>query len=187
MALAILTGSLLLQVVAANYHPHLLPRQTDAPDLDEGGDCLSALFEVVGDAPYPPAEIVDVMTGFFMTATGTYDAVCGWQTNLPNSLVDDWYSYQSEVLTWYSDNSDRINSALSACPSEYSGSAGPCTQTIAGLPPPGEAEETGDSNSDSNDDSKDDSKPNGGEGQSGYLIPGTVMGIAAFLGAALLL
>jgi len=178
MALAILAGSLFIQAAAANYLPHLIPRQTDGPSLDDG--CLSGLLEITGDAPFPPAEIVDVMTEFFMTATGTYDAVCGWQTNIPGSLVDEWYSYQSEVIDWYSDNSARISSALASCGDDYGSSAGPCTQTIAGLPPPSE---TGAKE----DDSNGDSKPNGGEGRIGYLIPGIAVGAAAILGTALFL
>ncbi|RYP89547.1 hypothetical protein DL770_004320 [Monosporascus sp. CRB-9-2] len=118
---------------------HLIARQTSTPTADDGssydGSCMDALLEVAGSAPYPPTEIISVMTSFYMTATGAYDAQCGWQTALPGSLVDDWYSYQSEVMQWYSASSAELNSALSKCPSGYESSVGPCSASISGLAP----------------------------------------------------
>ncbi|RYP18569.1 hypothetical protein DL765_003854 [Monosporascus sp. GIB2] len=118
---------------------HLIARQTSAPTADGGSDddesCLGAIMEVAGSAPYPPDEIVSVMTNFYMTATGVTDYQCGWQTALPGSLVDDWYSYQSEVVQWYSASSDEVNSALSKCPAGYESSVGPCSSSISGLAP----------------------------------------------------
>ncbi|RYO75409.1 hypothetical protein DL764_010457 [Monosporascus ibericus] len=118
---------------------HLIARQTSTPTAEDGAattdGCLEAIFEVAASAPRPPDEIISVMTNFYMTATGTYDAQCGWQTALPGSLVDDWYSYQSEVMQWYSASSAELNSALSQCPPGYESSAGPCSASIAGLAP----------------------------------------------------
>ncbi|GAB1319771.1 hypothetical protein MFIFM68171_09981 [Madurella fahalii] len=117
---------------------HLIARQTSTPDAFGGdtGECFGAIMDVAGSAPYPPAEIIDVMTGFYMTATGAYDAQCGWQTALPADLVDDWYSYQGEVISWYSASSAELHSALSKCPPGYESSVGPCSSSISGLPPP---------------------------------------------------
>ncbi|RYP66791.1 hypothetical protein DL771_007589 [Monosporascus sp. 5C6A] len=119
---------------------HLIARQTSSPTAEDGpattGEaCWDAIMEVAGSAPYPPDDIISVMTSFYMTATGTYDAQCGWQTALPDSLVDDWYSYQSEVMQWYAASSAELNSALSKCPPEYQSSVGPCSSVISGLPP----------------------------------------------------
>lgn len=121
----------------------LVARQTDAADVDSwtdgsGGDCLSALMDVAASAPRPPQEIIDVMTGFYMTATGSYDAVCGWQTAMPAEVADDWYAYQSKALSWYSEKSADLASALSHCPAGYESSVGVCTASITGLPPPGQ-------------------------------------------------
>ncbi|KXX77013.1 hypothetical protein MMYC01_205840 [Madurella mycetomatis] len=117
---------------------HLIARQTSTPDAisDDTGDCLSAIMDVAGSAPHPPPEIIDVMTGFYKTATGAYDAQCGWQTALPADLVDDWYSYQGEVISWYSASSAELHSALSQCPPGYESSVGPCSSSISGLPAP---------------------------------------------------
>ncbi|KAK4113014.1 hypothetical protein N656DRAFT_768007 [Canariomyces notabilis] len=115
---------------------HLIARQTSVPEVEDMGDCISAIMEVAGSAPFPPPEIIDVMTSFYMTATGVTDYQCGWQTALPGDLVDDWYSYQSRVLDWYSASSAELNSALQHCPAGYESSAGPCSKSISGLAAP---------------------------------------------------
>jgi hypothetical protein len=115
---------------------HLIARQTSVPETEDIGDCISAIMEVAGSAPFPPPEIIDVMTSFYMTATGVIDYQCGWQTALPGDLVDDWYSYQSRVLDWYSASSAELNSALQHCPAGYESSAGPCSKSISGLAAP---------------------------------------------------
>ncbi|RYO84651.1 hypothetical protein DL766_005659 [Monosporascus sp. MC13-8B] len=160
---------------------HLIARQTSTPTADGGGDndgsCLDAIMEVAGSAPYPPDEIISVMTSFYMTATGVTDYQCGWQTALPGSLVDDWYSYQSEVMQWYSASSAELSSALSKCPAGYESSAGPCSSSISGLAPVqegGPATATGEN---------DDGTPsrNGGPRDTGLVgVTGAVA--AGFLG-----
>ncbi|KAM0326263.1 hypothetical protein ACHAQA_006860 [Verticillium albo-atrum] len=127
-----LTLGLLTAVAAAYNHFPLLPRQTSISELEDTGDCISALLEVAIDAPMPPPEIQDIITNYYITATGVATDACAWQTLVPGSLADDWSSYQSEVMSWYKDNQDELSSALEKCPADYSSSAGPCTGTIAG-------------------------------------------------------
>ena len=131
-----LLGTLSTLLAVANAYldvGHLIARQTSTPDSGSDDSCMGAILEVAGSAPYPPSEIVSVMSNFFMTAKGAYDPQCGWQTALPGSLVDDWYSYQGEVLKWYSSSSAELSSALSKCPPGYESYAGPCSASITGL------------------------------------------------------
>ncbi|KAK5654712.1 hypothetical protein OQA88_7036 [Cercophora sp. LCS_1] len=165
---------------------HLLARQTSTPDPGSDDDtCLGAILEVAGSAPFPPTEIVSHMTNFFMTATGSVDYQCGWQTALPGSLVDDWNSYQKEVISWYSKSSAEVNAALSKCPPGYESSVGPCSSTISGLAAPVEtAAPTGTAGSGSGSGSGGSGSGSGsGSGTTKNAAKGREMGVVGLMGA----
>lgn len=129
----ILTG-LLATAVSASSNPMahaemkreiLQPRQTDVT----GGistECQTALLEVYSSLPSPPPEILS-------------DAIENPQTDpcsfsTPASLSEEYASYQSEVLSWYSENEDEIQSVLEECPilSQYATMVPVCPTDLGG-------------------------------------------------------
>jgi hypothetical protein len=105
----------------------LAPRQTsldDLGDLGNLGECATALIGLVADVPLPDAEIQSWILSYAMTATTDLAAAAPtdfcppYLTELPQSLSDNWASYSSEVLSWYSDKGDDLTSALSKCPAD---------------------------------------------------------------------
>ncbi|KAM0276015.1 hypothetical protein ACHAQH_007185 [Verticillium albo-atrum] len=182
-----LTLGLLTATATAIAHLPLLPRQTDTPLLEDSGECIGALLEVASDAPMPPPEIQDIITDYYMSATGVISDACAWQTLVPGSLADDWSSYQSDVLSWYSENKDDLSSALEKCPADYSSSAGPCTGTIAGgtdAKATGTSEDKGSGSGDNGGSSggqSNDAAGRVGLAAAGALVIGAVGGVFAVL------
>lgn len=129
----ILTGLMATAVSAsANFMAHaemkrevLQPRQTDVT----GGistECQTALLEVYSSLPSPPPEILS-------------DAIENPQTDpcsfsTPASLADEYSSYSAEVVSWYAENEDEINSVLEACPilSQYATMVPVCPTDLGG-------------------------------------------------------
>ncbi|KAH6673966.1 hypothetical protein F5X68DRAFT_278481 [Plectosphaerella plurivora] len=193
MALALLVGAALIQTAATNQAPHLIPRQTQSPSsssIDEFSQCTSALREIGSKAPKPPSEIADVQAEHFQTASASFDPVCGWQSAIPSSLAAEYYTYQGELISWFSVNSAMVSSLLENCPDEVKSDATPCSESINGLPRPTDAQTTGGgsgSGSGSGSGGSGNDNSNDGEGQRSYIIHGVALGMAAVLGLAIAL
>lgn len=104
----------------------LVPRQ-DGLDSEECVSAMSSLLPLVSDIPTPPADLVSAMMSVTITDP------CNLPTDLPDEVEDEISSYQSVALSWYSEHSAEIDSALSACPAMTSYvSEGPSICTAGG-------------------------------------------------------
>ncbi|KAF7550632.1 hypothetical protein G7Z17_g5574 [Cylindrodendrum hubeiense] len=111
----ILLTTLLASAASANMnfmaHPNM-KRELEARATATSGalseECASALQEVYTDIPTPPAAIIsDILSQ-------TQTDPCKFTT--PASLSKQYSSYSEEVVSWYDDHSDDIESIYSECP-----------------------------------------------------------------------
>lgn len=93
-----------------------LAQQSSSVDSSTAAECQSAAIQLLTGVPVPSAELIDAMGSFVATATVTgSDAACALQTGLPESLRDDYSSWDSSLSSWYSEQSSVIESIATAC------------------------------------------------------------------------
>jgi len=106
------------------------PQMTAVPTATMGDDgdaqCMNALLSIYSELPTPPADLMS----YEMTATDTDHC----SPSVPDSMTSDFSSYSSVIMSFYTQHSADISSALSACPqySSYTSGFPVCTGSGSG-------------------------------------------------------
>jgi hypothetical protein len=158
-------------------------------DLGGLGECLTKGLEILSEVPIPPSEVIEAIAS--ITAVPS-DSCFG--NLLPESLQDEYSSYESEAVSWYIANSGKFDELLTACPgipSEYSASLASATPCASAIEAAGGS--TGGNNNNNNNNGGGSGNNNGGNDDDGSagaslrvtgfvaVLAGAVVGGAAFL------
>lgn len=103
--------------LAAKRDLHIAARQTQTDDgSGVATACLDGLMSIYSSLPTPPPQLVD------WEETASITDPCS--ITIPASVSAAFSSYESEALSWYTQHSSEIFSALSQCPQYSSVAAG---------------------------------------------------------------
>lgn len=103
-------------------------------NLGEFGTCISAGLALATEIPKPPQEVAEAIASAVVTAKPSDNC---FGTLVPSSIQSDYSAYESSLASWYAQNSDKVSSVLSVCPTlpaEYSESISsltPCNTALA--------------------------------------------------------
>ncbi|KAI3332397.1 hypothetical protein HD806DRAFT_480438 [Xylariaceae sp. AK1471] len=121
-------GAVTAQVPAIAKREFIENRQDDG--LDPACEsALSAVMPLYSELPTPPADLLSMTLPADPCVTPSFTGKLG----------EEWSSYTSEALQWYSSHSDELNSIVTAC-SDIAAQAGAitgvpvCTSGLGGLP-----------------------------------------------------
>lgn len=141
-------------------------------NLGEFATCASAGLAIITSLPKAPEGVLEAVASAAVTAKPTDNC---YGTVIPSSLQSAYSSYETELASWYAQNSDRVSSLVSVCPTiaaEYSDAiddAVPCATAVAAV---------GGSGSDSGSGSGSNNGDAGGAASS-IRVTGAVAAIAA--------
>ena len=83
---------------------------------DIGDDILGCTdaMKLMTEAPLPTGDLLKAIVSIGNDGDVSGDG-CAMSTEIPESLSDDWEKYQSSAMSWYSDNEDKVSSAVESC------------------------------------------------------------------------